>query len=110
MNELKCFKCTYTTTRSHNLKRHVKNKHDRINRLEKVFLCEHCDYRNKSKFKLKRHMLVHFSTIEKRKKHCPVCFNDFDSRSAVNKHLTSEHNVAIKEEKLVFESEIGKIF
>ena len=78
--------CTYTTTNSRNLKRHVQAKH-RLKRLKK---CLYCDYKTISTEKLRSHKKLHKNECRARH-HCSVCKLAFSDSESFEKHLNKNH-------------------
>ena len=78
--------CTYTTSNSRNLKRHVQAKH-RLKRLKKCF---YCDYKTISTEKLRSHKKLHKNECRARY-HCSVCKLAFSDSETFENHLDKNH-------------------
>ena len=78
--------CTYRTTNSRNLKRHVQAKH-RLKRLKK---CLYCDYKTISTEKLRSHKKLHKNECLARH-HCSVCKLVFSDSESFENHLNKNH-------------------
>ena len=78
--------CTYTTSNSRNLKRHVQAKH-RLKRLKK---CLYCDYKTISTEKLRSHKKLHKNECRARH-HCSVCKLAFSDSESFENHLNKNH-------------------
>ena len=78
--------CTYTTSNSRNLKRHVQAKH-RLKRLKK---CLYCDYKTISTEKLRSHKKLHKNECRARH-HCSVCKLAFSDSESFESHLNKNH-------------------
>eukprot|EP00184_Porphyridium_aerugineum_P007377 CAMPEP_0184706956 /NCGR_PEP_ID=MMETSP0313-20130426/37024_1 /TAXON_ID=2792 /ORGANISM="Porphyridium aerugineum, Strain SAG 1380-2" /LENGTH=758 /DNA_ID=CAMNT_0027168525 /DNA_START=777 /DNA_END=3053 /DNA_ORIENTATION=+ len=84
---LQCHRCTSVFARKHDLKRHIRTRHER----QRNFQCEVC----KKKFLLKWHLKAHMSTIHEKNKSfaCEHCQASFGTSSNWRKHLRNVHNI-----------------
>lgn len=86
---LQCPKCTKFYANQDRLRRHLKycglpappRKPPKIR-----YFCEHCDYKNKYKVSLARH-LAKFHPLDPNANKCPKCPKKFAGKISLNKHL-----------------------
>lgn len=79
VKSFKCSLCTYSTSKSFNLKKHIW-----IHTGEKPYKCCHCTKQFTQKSHLERHLRIH--TGEKPYT-CHVCFKHFSDSRNLSKHL-----------------------
>ena len=82
----KCEKCSYETKRKCDLKKHVKQVHDKI----KDNFCTQCDYKASLKSDLIKHVKIVHDKIKDQC--CTQCDYKFSTKYHLNRHVKSAHN------------------
>lgn len=101
----KCTKCSYTTSDSNYLNRHIRQRHNSLEKTRELYSCKHCNYCTLLQGNFKRHQKCHLdcnltdfnggnlmaSLVNGTDFHCTICSFQTPKKSTLQRHYKSVH-------------------